>query len=242
VHNPWRKKTIGMAAVAVVIIAIVVFVAAIAGGFLEIPGPGAASGPAAGPGGSQPTGPGAFTGQGADVGPEATSGPGAGTGPGAASGYPVLLPILDTAPLSDQEGADILFMREEEQMAHDLYSRWAGMYPLPVFSNIRDSETVHIYEVQLLMDRYDVPSERIGNASSGYYNPVIQSWYEAFSSQSDTSQTDALEAGVTIGQEDIADLDAAIGHTSRPDILQVWNNLRQGSMKHESAFLQALGR
>jgi len=40
VHNPWRKKTIGMAAVAVVIIAIVVFVAAIAGGFLEIPGPG----------------------------------------------------------------------------------------------------------------------------------------------------------------------------------------------------------
>jgi len=237
-----EKKTIGMAAVAVVIIVIVVFVAAIAGGFLEIPGPGAASGPAAGPGGAQPTGPGAFTGQGADVGPEAASGPGAGTGPGAASGYPVLFPISDTTPLSDQEVADILFMREEEQMAHDLYSRWAGVYPLPIFSNIRDSETVHIYEVQLLMDRYDIPSDRIGNASARFYNPVIQSWYEAFSSQGDASQTGALEAGAAIEQEDIADLDAAIDHTSRLDILQVWNNLRQGSVNHESAFLQALGK
>ena len=237
-----EKKIIGMVAVAVVIIAIVAVIAAIAGGFFEIPGPGAAFGPVAGPGGPQPTSPGAFSGPGAGAGPEATYGPGAATGPGAASGYPVLLPISDTTPLSDQEVADILFMREEEQMAHDLYSRWAGMYPLPIFSNIRDSETVHIYEVQLLMDRYDVPSDRIGNASAGFYNPVIQSWYEAFSSQGDASQTAALEAGAAIEQDDITDLDAAIGHTSRLDILQVWNNLRQASVNHESAFLQALGR
>jgi hypothetical protein len=236
-----ERKTIGMVAVAVVIIVIVVFVAAIAGGFLKIPGIGAAYGPAAGPGGPQP-GPGAFSGPGANAGPQGPGGAGAGTGPGAASGYPVLLPISDTTPLSDLEVADILFMREEEQMAYDLYSRWAGMYPMPIFSNIRDAEATHIYEVQLLMDRYDIPSDQIGNASAGYHNPVIQSWYDAFSSQGDTSQTDALEAGVAIEQEDIADLDAAIGHTSRPDILQVFGNLRQGSVNHESAFLHGLGR
>jgi hypothetical protein len=237
-----ERKLIGIVAVAVVIIVIVVFVAAIAGGILRIPGPGAAFGPAAGPGGPQPAGPGAFGGPGANVGPDATYGPGAGTGPGGASGYPVLLPISDTTPLSAQEVADILFIREEEQMTYDLYSQWAEMYPMPVFSNIRDAEAVHIYSVQLLMDRYDIPSDQIGNASAGYHNPVIQSWYDAFSSQGDTSQTDALEAGVAIEQEDIADLDAAIGHTSRPDILQVFGNLRQGSVNHESAFLHGLGR
>lgn len=230
-----ERTTIGIVAVAMVIIVIVVFIAAIAGGVLKIPGPGAAFGPGAGQGGHQ-QGPGAFTG------PQGPGEPGAGTGPGAASGYPVLRPMSDTSPLSDQEVADILFMREEEQMAYDLYSRWAEMYPMPVFSNIRDAEAVHIYSVQLLMDRYDIPSDQIGNASAGYNNPVIQSWYDAFSSQGDTSQTDALEAGLAIEQEDIADLDAAISHTSRPDVLQVWNNLREGSVNHESAFLHALGR
>ncbi|PKG31259.1 DUF2202 domain-containing protein [Methanoregula sp.] len=150
--------------------------------------------------------------------------------------------MTDTAPLSETEISDILFMREEEQLAYDLYIRWAGMYPMPIFGNIAESETMHIYEVQLLMDRYGLPSDRIGNASAGYYNPVIRSLYYSFLQEGAVSQTGALEAGLAVEIRDIADLDNAIANTTRPDILQVRNNLRQGSENHKSAFLRALGR
>lgn len=165
-----------------------------------------------------------------------------GTGTGAGGNYPVLLPSENTAPLSEMEIADILFMREEEELAHDLYIRWAGRYTLPIFSNIADSETMHIYEVQLLIDRYGLSSERIGNATAGYSSPVIQSLYDTLGPQGDASLTAALEAGLAVEERDIADLDVAIANTSRPDILQVWSNLRQGSGNHKAAFLRALGR
>ncbi|KQC05466.1 MAG: hypothetical protein APR53_07520 [Methanoculleus sp. SDB] len=162
-------------------------------------------------------------------------GPGAGT-------MPALLPREDPSPLSEQEIEDILFMREEEQLAHDLYTRWAGMYTLPIFANIADSETMHIYEVQLLIDRYGLPSDRIGNSATGYHSPVIQSLYDEFGPQGEISLTDALELGLAVEERDIADLDMAIANTTRTDVLQVWYNLRQGSEAHKSAFLRALGR
>jgi hypothetical protein len=66
-------------------------------------------------------------------------------------------------------------MREEEQLAHDAYQRWAGKYPVPVFSNIASSETPHVSEVQLLIDRYWLGNYRIGNASTVFTDPRIQS-------------------------------------------------------------------
>jgi hypothetical protein len=133
-------------------------------------------------------------------------------------------------------------MREEEQMAHDLYIRWAGTSPMPVFSNIADAETMHMYEVQLLIDRYGLQGERIGNASAGYTSPVIQSLYDSLSVQGDSSLVSALESGLVVEERDIADLDLAMRNTTRPDIMQVYTNLRQGSVNHRSAFLRALGR
>jgi len=188
----------------------------------------------------QNAGTGAGYGQGPGYGQAQSPDPGAGTGPG--SYYPTLLPAPGSASLSDIEIAGILFMREEEQMAHDLYIRWEGMTRMPVFSNIAEAETMHMYEVQLLIDRYGLQGERIGNASAGYTSPVIQSLYDSFSVQGDSSLTSALESGLAGEERDIADLDLAMGNTTRPDILQVYANLRQGSENHRRGFLRALGR
>ena len=166
--------------------------------------------------------------------------PGLGAGPGMVGQS--LLPRTDTTSLTATEIADILFMREEEQLAHDLYARWAGMYGIPVFSNIASSETTHYHEVQLLIDRYGLTDHRIGNASAGYSDPVIQSLYTTFAAQGDASLTGALEAGLAVEERDIADLDHALANTTRADSVQVYSNLRQGSENHKSAFLRQLGR
>lgn len=163
-------------------------------------------------------------------------------GPGTGVASLTLLARTDMTPLTGTEIADILFMREEEQLAFDAYTRWAGKYPVPVFSNIADSERTHYSEVQLLIGRYDLSGHRIGNASSGYTSPVIQSLYDTLSMQGDTSQTAAFEAGLAIEERDIADLDRTAANTTRADILQVYANLRQGSVNHKSAFLRQLGR
>lgn len=168
------------------------------------------------------------------------AGQGQGTGPG--MNTLVLLPQSDTTSLTEAEIADILFLREEEQLAHDLYARWAGMYPLPVFSNIAASEITHYNEVQLLIDRYRLGDHRIGNASVGYTDLVIQSLYTTLSAQGDTSLTGALEASLAVEERDIADLDRALANTTRADIIQVYSNLRRGSENHKSAFLRQLGR
>ena len=165
---------------------------------------------------------------------------GQGAGPGTVG--QTLFQRTDTTTLTVTETADILFMREEEQLAHDLYTRWAMMYGTPVFSNIALSETTHYREVQMLIDRYGLTNHRIGNASAGYSDPVIQSLYTTLAAQGDASLTGALEAGLAVEERDIADLDHALANTTRADIVQVYSNLRQGSMNHKSAFLRQLGR
>lgn len=209
----------------VIIVVIVIIALAVSGPGSTAPGTGAGYG-------QGPAGQGAGPGQGI----------GSNSGTGAGTVTPVLLPRTDTTPLSATEREDILFMREEEQLAYDLYTRWAGMYTVPVFSNIAASETQHISEVQLLMDRYGLPSDQIGSAGTGYHNATIQSLYTSLAARGDASLTGAFGAGLAVEERDIADLDHAIAGTTRSDIIQVWTNLRQGSVNHRSAFLRQLGR
>lgn len=184
------------------------------------------------------------TGPGTGYGPGQSGGQGPGLGPGAGTGVntPALLPAPGTNPLTAAESGDILFMQEEEQMAYDLYTGWAGRYSVPVFSNIAASEAMHIAEVRLLVERYGLQDRPAGNASAGYSSPVIQSLYSALADQGDASLNGAFEAGLAIEEQDIADLDRALKNTTRPDIIQVYSSLRQGSVNHRSAFLRQLGR
>jgi len=170
-------------------------------------------------------------------------GNGYGPGPGFGSGgYAALAAGSTASPLSKNETADILFMREEEQMVYDLYTRWGTNYSQPVFKNIARSESVHISRVQALIDRYGPGTYRIGNASSGYTDARIQQMYDTLGPVGDASLHNALESGLVVEDRDIDDLDRAIENTSRLDLLGVWRELRAGSENHRQAFSQALGR
>jgi hypothetical protein len=170
-------------------------------------------------------------------------GNGYGPGPGFGSGgYAALAAGSTASPLSENETADILFMREEEQMAYDLYARWGTNYSQPIFKNIARSESVHISRVQALIDRYYPGTYRIGNASAGYTDARIQQMYDTLGPVGDASLHNALESGLVVEDRDIEDLDRAIENTTRLDILGVWRELRAGSENYRQAFSQALDR
>ena len=58
--------------------------------------------------------------------------------------------------LGDQETADLLYMREEEKLAHDVYVFLYDLWGLPVFNNIAASESTHTASVLALLARYGI--------------------------------------------------------------------------------------
>jgi len=162
----------------------------------------------------------------------------AGQGYGAGNNAAVRLALPDPADynLSTTEIADLVFMREEEQMSKDLYTIWSAQYSLPIFSNIAQAEETHLSEVQYLLDRYNLSSTKIGTLAEGYENPVILELSTNLVEQGNISLNDALRAGVMIEEQDISDLDKAIANTTREDLKIVYENLRSGSENHLSAF------
>ncbi|MEB3765116.1 MAG: DUF2202 domain-containing protein, partial [Desulfurococcales archaeon] len=58
--------------------------------------------------------------------------------------------------LSQQEIDSILFMREEEKLARDVYLTLYDMYGLQIFQNIARSEQNHMDAVLTLIEKYNL--------------------------------------------------------------------------------------
>ena len=59
-------------------------------------------------------------------------------------------------PLSDTEGEDLIFMREEEKLARDIYINMYKEWGLDVFSKIALSEQRHMDAIKILLDKYNL--------------------------------------------------------------------------------------
>lgn len=132
------------------VVVIVAALAVIALAFLPLAWSAPGSGPGAGPGGGgRPRGP---------------------VGPGVNQSFTVVeeggetkvVPARLRAPLqevpvgslTDAERDGILFMREEEKLARDLYMAFGQKWNARVFANIARSETSHMEAIKFLLNRY----------------------------------------------------------------------------------------
>ena len=85
------------------------------------------------------------------------NGNGSGNGNGGPSGTPCEAcqsTTPATTPLSATEKESLLYMREEEKLARDVYNAFYDRYGLRVFSNIATSEQAHMDAVLTLLNRY----------------------------------------------------------------------------------------
>ncbi len=140
--------------------------------------------------------------------------------------------------LSDAETAGLLFMREEEKMARDVYWTMYDQYPLPVFEFIPKSETAHMGAVKVLLDKYELTDPVGENIVGVFENTDIQNLYDDLVAKGSASEIEALTVGALIEETDIADLDTHIEEiVDNADILTVYTNLRRGSTHHLKAFV-----
>jgi len=145
-----------------------------------------------------------------------------------------------TLPLSPAEIDGLLWMREEEKLARDVYQALGAAWEAPIFANIAASEQQHMDAVLTLLNRYQVADPAAGNDPGEFTNPDLQALYDTLVARGLTSCEEAFQVGVLIEQTDIADLDARLPDVTHADIRRVYTNLRAASVKHLAAFERQL--
>jgi hypothetical protein len=144
--------------------------------------------------------------------------------------------------LSDAEAQGILYMREEEKLARDVYTTLGAQWGLPVFQNIASSEQVHMDAIETLIDRYGLADPDAGAAVGEFANADLQELYDELVARGSGSLTEALSVGVLIEELDITDLQQRIADVTHADVTRVYENLLNGSENHLRAFVSTLGR
>lgn len=149
---------------------------------------------------------------------------------------------IPAGELSEQEKEDLLFMREEEKLARDVYLTLYKIWGAQIFANIARSEQTHTDAVKALLEKYGLPDPAAGKGVGEFTNPELQELYNKLVDEGSKSLVDALKVGALIEEKDIIDLKKAINETDNPDIKLVYENLMMGSRNHLRAFVRMLAQ
>ncbi len=154
-----------------------------------------------------------------------------------------VLNIYPLQPLSVAEAQSLAFMREEEQLARDVYASSALRWPAwPIFGNIARSEATHAAATKTLLDRYQLADPLAGLANGSFASATFQTLYTSLVTASNMSLVEALKAGVQIEELDIRDIEAQKVSIDNADILLVYDNLARGSRNHLRSYMKVLSQ
>ena len=164
----------------------------------------------------------------------------AGKGKSTASKRPSTATVV-LAPLSDPEIATLKWMREEEKLARDIYVAMSTKYPQNIFKNIAASEQKHFDAIGEKLVLYGIEDPALD--APGFFSvQELQVMYDDLLATGWVSYANALGVGVTIEEEDIVDLAAALdGTTSRP-LTKTYQQLLNASENHLRSFEKLLKR
>jgi len=137
--------------------------------------------------------------------------------------------------LSSSDEEALIYMREEEKLAHDVYIAMYEQWGLPLFQNISRSEQAHTDAIKTLLDAYNIPDP--ASTDPGVFtNPELQALHNQLVTQGKQSLSEALLVGAAIEEIDILDLQESLGVSDNSNIQRVFNNLLRGSINHLKAF------
>ncbi len=149
---------------------------------------------------------------------------------------------MHSGTLTDDEVAGLLFMREEEKLAHDVYIALYEQWGQPIFKNIAASELIHTETVKTLLNKYEIPDPAEVSALGQFSDQDLQALYDQLVEMGSASLADALVIGTAVEEIDILDLEKYIAQTELADITQVYENLLAGSRNHLRSFVTTLER
>lgn len=144
--------------------------------------------------------------------------------------------------LSEDELAGLVFMREEEKLAHDVYLTLYEQWGQETFANIAESEQTHTDGVAALLVAYGVDDPAVSRGTGEFADANLQVLYDQLVAQGSESLDAALRVGAAIEEIDILDLEHHISLTDNAYIIRVYENLKAGSENHLRAFTTVIER
>jgi hypothetical protein len=143
--------------------------------------------------------------------------------------------------LNQSEIDALLFMREEEKLARDVYLTLYEKWNLVIFNNIARSEQQHMDAVKVLLDQYNLEDPMLGEIGE-FENQVLQDLYDELILTGSKSVQDALKVGGAIEEIDILDLKESLADATNTDVIRVFESLLRGSNNHLRAFVNNYNR
>ncbi|MEJ2501159.1 MAG: DUF2202 domain-containing protein, partial [Campylobacterales bacterium] len=143
--------------------------------------------------------------------------------------------------LSEEKKDKLFYIFQEEKVARDIYITLGELYPEEnTFAMIQLSEQRHIEAAGTLCDTYGVDTSYVNLDFVGQFElPLLQQLYDTCVEQGSISKLDALKVGELIELTDIDDLESAMVGMPQ-DVVNVFSNLKAGSLNHLDAFRRAI--
>ncbi|HCL82892.1 MAG TPA: ferritin [Chitinophagaceae bacterium] len=145
---------------------------------------------------------------------------------------------LQKEPVSQTELNTILYMREEEKLARDVYTTLYNKWGSTIFTNISAAEQTHMDALLMLINKYSLTDPVGSNPVGVFSDTTLQNLYNQLVAQGNTSIPEAYITGATIEDLDIYDLNNAVTTIDNKDIILVYDNLTKGSRNHLRSFYQ----
>ena len=152
----------------------------------------------------------------------------------------VALPV-DNSNATDKASTEsqLLYLIEEEKLAHDVYTVMYQKYGARVFGNILKSEETHQGRVLTLLQARNIADPR-SEELGVFKNQELQTLYNQLIEQGNKSEVEAYKVGVIIEEKDIADISAQLATATEQDVISTLEDLRRGSESHLRAFNRQL--
>jgi hypothetical protein len=143
--------------------------------------------------------------------------------------------------ISEEEKDGLLYMREEEKLARDVYIYMYSLYSQPIFNNISKSEQRHTDAIKALLDRYEIEDPVKEDIQGSFTNAKLQKLYDQLIEKGKNSRIEGLKVGALIEETDIIDIKNELEkNVDNQDISTVYTNLLRGSGNHLRAFVRML--
>lgn len=149
-------------------------------------------------------------------------------------------PRADAPVADDPLAADLLFLREEEKLARDVYRTLFEKWRLMPHQNIASSEQTHTDRVRSTLAVFNLADPVADDSVGVFVNVQLAALYTDLVNKGLSSEIGSLEVGATIEDLDIRDLNQMINRTQDPSVLAMYDALQCGSRNHLRAFTSQL--
>ena len=167
--------------------------------------------------------------------------------------------------LDANEETHLVFMREEEKLARDVYITLGALYPkAKIFGRIDDSEQRHTCAVCDMLKKYGVDdpntNDNVGVYTGEAYGEYFTEKYRQLTERGSENLLAALHVGALVEEMDMEDInycpkeileqDNGINakdqcgkiYTDNPDVRRLYTSLLEGSENHLRAFVRNIER